>query len=186
MPTLTPSSEDTRIYEIAILYPFPLGQKEEQDLVKGIEELFTEAGAKLVFKDAWGRRGLAYKIGGYTEGNYIIYYYDMEPSKLKEIDTQLRIMKGVLRHMMVKPPKHYVVSSFAENYQKWLDSERVAGERALQEKEEKLKKQVVDKAAKKVTKPATKKVEEAPAKPVTKEDITQSVDKLLSDTDLSI
>jgi small subunit ribosomal protein S6 len=182
MPSLTPVNEDNRIYEIAVLYPFPLGQKEEQDLLKAVEEIFTEFGGKLVFKDMWGRRGLAYKIGGFTEGNYVIYYYELDPSKLKEIDQQLKILKGVLRHLMVKPPKHYQIASFAENYQKWKDDERMAGERAILEKEEKLKKQVVDKARKQTVKPVVKE----DAVPMPKADITQEVDKLLSDTDIAL
>src|SRR5438874_124716 len=109
MPTLTPSSEDVRIYECCILYPYPLGQKEEAELLKEIEGLFADAGGKLVMKDAWGRRGLAYPIGGAVEGNYIVYYYELDPLKVKEIDGALRIMKNVDRHLLVKPPKNYQI-----------------------------------------------------------------------------
>ena len=75
MTTFTPTSEDTRVYELCVLYPHPLSQKEEQDLLKEIEALFTEAGATQLHKDLWGRRGLAYKINVYEQGSYVLYYY---------------------------------------------------------------------------------------------------------------
>ncbi len=180
---MTPTSEDNRIYEVAVLYPYPMNQKEESDLQKGIEAIFDEFAAKQVFKDVWGRRGLAYKVGGFTEGTFIIYYYEVDPLKLKEIDQQLRILKGLLRHMIIKPPKKYQITPYAGRYEEWKTEEKVAGEKKAMEKEEKLKKQVVDKA-----KRQTKKEEkvEAPSKPMTEAVLTEELDKLISDKDIDI
>jgi ribosomal protein S6 len=186
MVSYTPTSDEVRLYEIAVLYPFPINQKEESELQKGLEALFDEAGGKQIFKDVWGRRGLAYTIAGFKEGNFIIYYYEMEPSKIDEIDEQMRIMKGVLRHMIVKPPKKYQIISYAEAEAKWKEKDRLEGERKAQEKEDKLKKQVVDKAKRTQT---SKKAEEAAevAKPaITGEALTQELEKLISDKDLEI
>lgn len=189
MTLLTPASEDTRIYEIAVLYPYPMHQKEEQDLIKAIEGLFAEAGATIVQKDVWGRRGLAYKIGGFDEAHFIFYYVDMPPEKLKEFDRQMKILKGVLRHLVVKPPKHYRYISYADSETRWKERQRIEEETATREKEEKLKKQVVDKA-KRQTKRATKPVEaDAPqksAKPQATETIDARLDKLISDDDFNL
>ena len=178
-------SEDTRVYECAVLYPYPIHQKEEQELLKAVEGLFDEAGGKLVLKDAWGRRGLAYTIGGYEEGNYVIYYYELDPSKIKEIDNQLKILKGVLRHLIVKPPKHYHIISYADQYVKWQEDEKLAGERIAREKEEKLKKQVLDKA-KRQSKVIEKKKPDAAPSDKPRADIGKELDKLISDADLGI
>ena len=178
MPTYTPQSEDTRLYEICVLYPYPFAQKEEAQLLKEIEEIFTEAGAQQVAKDNWGRRGLAYKIGGYTEGNYVIYHYDMDPSKLKEVDRALSILKGVLRHMVVKPPKHYQITTFSEMYSKWKETETAAEEQRKKAKEDQLQKKMVEKA-----KASAKRSESERKKPVEKTsstDVTQEIDKLIS------
>ena len=175
--------DEQRIYEVALLYPFPMNQKEDTELQKNVEAIFTEAGAKLVMKDAWGRRGLAYKIGGYTEGTFIIYYYTIDPLKVKEIDQQMRILKGVLRHMIVKPPKNYQMVPYAGNLEKWQNEEKLVKEKAAMDKEERLKKQVVEKA-----KRATKKEEkpEVKAAPMTGAAITEELDKLISDKDLNM
>lgn len=181
---MVPSTEDGRIYECAVLYPFPMNQKEENELLKAIEEIFTEAEAKLLLKDKWGQRGLAYKIGGFTEGNFVIYYYEMEPSKLKEIDTQLRILKGVLRHMIIKPPKKYVIAPMADSLQKWKEQNRMDTEQKAQDKEDKLKKQVVEKAKRAGAKVEKKPTAEQKAAPT--ETIAEGLDKLISDKDLEI
>jgi len=186
MVNYTPSSDEVRLYEIALLYPYPMNQKEEAELLKGIKAIFDEAGAKEIFKDVWGRRGLAYKIGGFDEGVFIIYYMEMDPSKLKEMDEALRILKGVLRHMIVKPPKHYQITSYAEGEKKWKESSRLEGERRIQEKDDKKLKQVVEKAKRSTRAAETKKAEEPAAKPMTGEALTQELDKLISDKGLEL
>lgn len=186
---LTPSSEDTRIYEIAVLYPFPMGQKEEQDLLKAIDEHFAEAGATVVMKDVWGRRGLAYAIGGFMEGNFIIYYVDMPAGNVRELDRQMRILKGLLRHMIIKPPKQYRAVPYADLYTQWQEHRSHEGERVAQEREEKLRQRVLEKAKRQTKRVEAKKKEEkaetkAPAPSAGS--IDAQLNKLISDDDLDL
>jgi hypothetical protein len=102
---------------------------------------------------------------------------------VKEIDTQLRILKGILRHMIVKPPKNYQIVPFANRLTEWQEQERMRGEKEAADKEEKLKKQVVEKAKRSAK---AEKKPETPAKPMTGESITQGLDKLISDKDLEL
>jgi small subunit ribosomal protein S6 len=186
MVSYTPTSDEVRLYEVAVLYPYPMNQKEESELLKGIEEIFAEAGGKQLFKDAWGRRGLAYKIGGFSEGNFVIYYYELDPSKLDEIDEALRILKGMLRHMIVKPPKKYQISAYADYEKKWKEQSRLEGERKIQEKEDKKLKQVVDKARRTTTQTRERVKKDDAAKPVTGEALNKQLEKLISDKDLEL
>lgn len=186
MVNYTPTSDEVRLYEIAVLYPYPMNQKEEAELLKGVQAIFNEAGAKEIFKDVWGRRGLAYKIGGFDEGNFIIFYMEIDPAKLKELDEALRILKGILRHMIVKPPKHYQITSYAESEKKWKEASRIEGERQVQEKEDKKLKQVVDKVKRTTKASETKKAEVPVNKPMTGEALTEKLDQLVSDKDLQM
>ncbi len=185
MVNYTPTSDEVRLYEIALVYPYPMNQKEEAELLKGIQAIFNEAGAKEIFKDVWGRRGLAYKIGGFDEGNFIIFYMEIDPAKLKEMDEALRILKGVLRHMIVKPPKHYQITPYADSEKKWKESSRLEGERKEQEREDKKLKQVVDKA-RRSTKTSETKKPDVEAKPMTEAALTEKLDKLISDKDIEL
>lgn len=180
MPELAATGEDTRIYECAVLYPYPLTQKDEAALMKEIDAYFHEAGAKLVAKDAWGRRGLAYPIKGATEANVTIYYWEMDPLKLKEVDQSLKISKGVLRHMFVKPPKHYQIVKYADTYEQWLKERESIDQKRARERQAVLEEKVAAKARRK----AQTKVEKKPAAPAEKmsgEEVTKSIDKLISD-----
>jgi small subunit ribosomal protein S6 len=190
MPTLdeTMTDEDVRTYEFCILYPTNLSPKEEADLLKEIEKTIEEQGGKQVSKDIWGKRGLAYKIKGNTEGNFVVYHYIMDPTTLKEIDTALRITPNLLRHIIVKPPKRYKIIKYSESYETWLKEREGEDERRQKEKEEKLAQKVAEKAKRQVKRAAAKKEEEAPAeKPkVDKQKISEQLEKLISDDDLDI
>ena len=143
MTQLTPSSEDVRIYEICLLYPHPMQQKEEQELMKGIDELFKEANVTVLQSDKWGRRGLAYKIGGHEEGNFVVYYVEIPPENLKERDSNLRILPGVLRHIFVKPPNGYEVVDYSKKFEEWQQDKEKEVEEAAKEREEQLKQRML-------------------------------------------
>lgn len=183
----TIAEEGLRLYEFCILYPANLSQKEESDLLKEVEKTIEEQGGKQVAKDTWGKRGLAYKIKGHTEGCYVVYYYELDPTTLKEIDVALRITPNVLRHIVVKPPKGYQIVEYSKLYQTWLKEREDEADRKKREKEERLAKRVADKAKRQVKRAAKKedtKKEEKPA--ADKEQISQELEKLISDDDLDI
>lgn len=185
MPTLTPSSEDVRIYEFAVLLPYPMIQKEEQTAMKEIDAVFKEAGAKEVSKDIWGRRGLAYPIEGHTEGNFIVYYMEMDPLKVSEVDTALRIVPNVLRHIVVVPPVGYQVVKYSEAYEEWRKTRVTAAEKTKRDREEEIQKKVADRAKRQVKRTEQAK-SEAPAASVDKAELTRKLDEIISDDSLSI
>ncbi len=188
MATLTPSSEDARIYEVCVLLPHPLSQKESSDAQRDIEHLFGEADGKQIAKDVWGRRGLAYKIGGFDEGTFIVYYYEFPPEKVQEVDQGLRIMQQVLRHIIVKPPKGYEVVTFSTRFEEWLKEQEVAEEVQKKAKEEDLRKKMLAKQKRQAAKKA--KEEEKPAAPAAPAadggKITEEIEKLISTDDIEI
>ena len=177
------------MYEICVLYPSNLSQKDEAALFKGIEEIIDEQGGKQVSKDLWGKRGLAYRIQGHDEGNYVVYYYELEPTGLQEIDTALRILPNLLRHIIVKPPKGYEIVKFSEGYEAWLKERESQEEKKKKEKEARIAKRVADKAKRQIKRAAAKKDEtkEEEKKPAaSKEQISAELDKLISDDDLDL
>jgi len=181
MADLVASSEDVRIYECAILYPYPLTQKDEAALMKEIDASFQEAGAKLVMKDAWGRRGLAFPIKGAKEANVTITYWEMDPLKVKEVDQSLKISKGVLRHLFVKPPKHYQIITYADAYEQWLKKRESIGQKRAREQQAALEEKVAANARRKAQMKTTEKKIEKPAEKMSGEDVTKQIDKLITD-----
>ncbi|MSR67620.1 30S ribosomal protein S6 [Candidatus Peribacteria bacterium] len=185
MPTLVPSNEDVRVYEFAVMYKPDLDQKAESTLLSEIEGHFAEAQGKLLFKDPWSRRGLAYRIAGHDEAKFVIYYYELPPASIRELDRQLRLQKGVLRHLMLIPPKGYEAVSFEAKYQDWLKNRETIEDVRARKREEKTQKTVVDQA-KRATKRLETKAKDI-AKPVLKmQDLDSQLDKLIADSDLKL
>lgn len=184
MPTLIPSSEDVRIYEIAVMLQPDLDQKAESTLLTEVEEHFTEAKATTLFKDPWTKRGLAYKIGGFDEAKFVIYYLEMDPLLVRELDKQLRLTKGILRHLVVIPPKGYEAVSYESKYHDWLKNRVTLAEQKQNKREERLKQTVTDTA-----KRTAKRIEQKPkeiAKPLDSGVLADKLDKLISDDDLKL
>jgi len=180
---------DVRLYECAILYPYPLSQKEEKEILDGVEDIFREAGAKEVAKDLWGRRGLAYPIKGHMEGSFAIYHLEIAPSRVKEINEALRIAHGVLRHILLKPPPGYQITKYSEGYEKWLKERETVEERREAEKGEELQRRVTEKAKRQAKRVEEEKKEKPPVKKITlieEDKFTEELEKLISDDDLDL
>lgn len=192
MLTPVPTAENLRVYELAILYSYPILPKEEATLFGELTKLFEEHGGKVLMEDRWGRRGLAYPVRGAKEGSFVIYYLELPPEKIKELDQSLRILKGVLRHLMVRPPKHYEVVKYSEKYLEWQKEREEKKELVAREAEEELQKRMVEKAKREVRRAERKIAEEAKVaegtkeEKVTKEKLSEEIEKLISDEDLGI
>ena len=185
MTKLVPSSEDVRVYEFAVMYKPDLDQKAELALLTEIEGHFAEAKGKILFKDPWSKRGLAYKIGGYEEAKFVLYYVELEPSTVREIDHQLRLLKGVLRHLMVIPPKGYEAVSYESKYHDWLKNRETIADVRARKREEKMKQTVVSQA-KRTTKRLETKAKEGTKQPLQMKELDLQLDKLISDDDLKL
>jgi small subunit ribosomal protein S6 len=184
MPTLIPSSEDVRVYEIAVMYQPDLDQKAEAALLAEVEGFFQEAQGKLLFKDPWSKRGLAYKIGGHAEAKFVIYYEEMPPETVRELDRQLRLLKGILRHLIIIPPKGYEAVSYEGRYQEWLKTRETVADVRDRKKEERLKQTVVTQAKRATKRFETKK--ETPKEPLKVQELEKQLEKLISDDDLKL
>ncbi|MDP7247198.1 MAG: 30S ribosomal protein S6 [Candidatus Peribacteraceae bacterium] len=186
----TADETDDRVYECCVLLPFPLSQKEEQDAMKEVEGYFEEAGGRQMAKDSWGRRGLAYPIGGSEEGTFVVYHYEMDPSRLKEIDEQLNISTTILRHMLIKPPKGYQITKYSEEYETWLKERKTVSEQKEEEKEAEIKRKVAEKAKRQVKKVEEEKKARPPTVPeksvIEKDKLSEELEKLISDDELDI
>jgi small subunit ribosomal protein S6 len=63
--------------------------------------------SELITTSPWGRRRLAYEIRDYRDGFYALYHFDLDPSRVSEVERDLRLNNQVLRSLVVSyaPPK---------------------------------------------------------------------------------
>ena len=174
------AKEEARLYEFAILYPSSLSQKEEQEVLRDITTLLEEAGGKVVERDMWGARGLAYPIHGHREGKFLILHSTIDPVRIRDVDQQLRIMKGVLRHLVLASTGPIV--KFSQRYDLWLKEEETKEQTQKTEREEHVRQQFAERARRQVHHPQ-KKAEHTEVKG---EQITEQIQRIITDKDIDV
>lgn len=101
-------ARDPRAYELmAILLP----DMADEDLTGAIDRVSgyitnVTGSIKEILKDSpWGRRRLAYSIRfnsqDYRDGTYVIWHFDLEPSRMTEIERELKFDSRVIRYLVV-------------------------------------------------------------------------------------
>lgn len=184
-PTLKPSTDELRLYEIAVLLPADLNDKEKREAINGVEDIFKEKDIKVLHTDEWKKIGLAYRIKGNTHGQYIIFYAEGSPGAIKELDAPIRFEKNVLRHLIVKLPVPYEIVDWTAHYAEWKESKEKEVEERVKEQEEEKKRKIIQRATKKSP---IKKVpsEEKEPEAVEEAELEEKISELVSDEDLNL
>lgn len=184
MLTFAPSSEDVRIYECVVLLPLELSEQALKEQLAALEQAFSEKGGKLLHQEDWGRQGFAYPVEKHREGRYVLFVVELLPSTAPSVDATILLEKGVLRHLLVKAPKHYELTPFAERMEAWRKEEERQTQEEEQTKEEQLKQRIVKRATR-----ATPPVAESPTQPqagVPGTQLEEGLGKIISDEDLHL
>jgi len=104
-----------RNYEMMIIIDAEVGQKKIDEKIKDVKNLIESEGGKITFEDlSWGVRDLCYKIKNRWTGLYVLLNFEIDSDKLRDIDSQLLIDGGVLRHLIVKLPDGYSPITYTE------------------------------------------------------------------------
>jgi len=88
-------------YELAILLHPDLEIDQAKALGK-VEDLIKTAEGKVLARDDWGKRKLAYPIKKQQFALYYFYHVSLPPEGINELERGLLIMGELLRHMIVK------------------------------------------------------------------------------------
>lgn len=89
-------------YELAILFDPDLEIDLEKPANK-VKAIVTDNGGKITGEDNWGKRKLAYSIGGHDHAVYVFYTADIEGKNVQKIEAALNITDEVIRFLIVKP-----------------------------------------------------------------------------------
>lgn len=87
-------------YELAVLLHPDLEIDLEAPLAR-LDGIFKSAKAKVIKRDEWGKRKLAYNIKGQSFAVYIFYILEMDPTQISSLERSLRLSDEVLRHQVV-------------------------------------------------------------------------------------
>lgn len=90
-----------KAYELMLMLTPDLDEERRAEVIKKVEDLIAAQAGVVDNVDSWGKRKLAYEIGGLTDGDYVVVDFHAEPAAIAEIDRVLRISDPVVRFMVV-------------------------------------------------------------------------------------
>jgi small subunit ribosomal protein S6 len=99
-----------RTYELMAVLAPDIAEEEMLAALERISGYITTNNGEvteLVTTSPWGRRRLAYEIRDYRDGFYALYHFNLDPSRVSEVERDLRLNNQVLRSLVVSyaPPK---------------------------------------------------------------------------------
>ncbi len=99
-------------YETVFILNPVLSEEQIKETVKKYEDLLTESGAKMVAKEDWGLKKLAYPIQHKKSGFYHLFEYTVSGETINKLEIQFRRDERVMRYLTVSLDKHAI--SWAE------------------------------------------------------------------------
>ncbi len=95
-------------YENIIIINASLGEDNINNIIKKYENFLISNEIKIVQKNKWGIKKLAYKINNQTNGYYYIIRFQANPDIIKTINNEHCKNDKILRFMIVKLNKHAI------------------------------------------------------------------------------
>ncbi|HLN95682.1 MAG TPA: 30S ribosomal protein S6 [Flavobacterium sp.] len=99
-------------YETVFILNPVLSEQQVKETVSKFEDFLTSRGAKMVAKEDWGLKKLAYEVQNKKSGFYHLFQFQIEGEHLLPFETEFRRDERVMRFLTVALDKHAV--SWAE------------------------------------------------------------------------
>ena len=94
-----------RDYEVLYIVRADLDDEKVQDAVKRVNTLIQRSGGTAERTNLWGKRKLAYEVKHQKEGAYVLQDFQLDPNRVPELESSLKITEEVLRHLIVRKPE---------------------------------------------------------------------------------
>lgn len=91
-----------RDYELIVIISPSITDDGVSAAIEKINQLINERNGSTTEVNQWGIRKLAYPIKDFTEGNYILTQFKMDPKLTAELEASLELWDEVLRHLLVR------------------------------------------------------------------------------------
>ncbi len=91
-----------RQYELVYILPPDSTEQQVAELHAQVESVVLRMNGRIEKTDNWGRRRLAYEIGPFKEGVYVLEVINGPGQIMKELDRRLKVIELVVRHLIVR------------------------------------------------------------------------------------
>lgn len=92
----------TTLYESTFIVRQDASNQEVDKISDSFEKIITDRGGKIVRRENWGLRNLAYKINKYKKGHYVMLAAAITNDGLVELNRQYGLNESVVRNLTVK------------------------------------------------------------------------------------
>jgi len=93
-------------YETVFILTPVLSDVQAKEAVKKFESLLKRFKAKVVNKEDWGLRKLAYPIQKKSTGFYYLFQYEMDGQNINPLELELKRDERFIRFLTLKLDKH--------------------------------------------------------------------------------
>ena len=95
-------------YETVFILTPVLSEEQTKETVLKYEKFLTSKGAKMISKEDWGLKKLAYPIQKKKSGFYHLLEYTVDATIISDLELQFRRDERFMRHLTVRLDKHAV------------------------------------------------------------------------------
>lgn len=88
-------------YETIIIIRPDLDDADTDAIVERVEEVIVKGG-RLLDREDWGKKRLAYPINKHQKGHYVLYSFLAEASLISELERIIRITDNVVRFLTIR------------------------------------------------------------------------------------
>lgn len=122
------------IYEITFI--------SREDKNQTVQQLIQQLGGKILSEKSLGRKKFTYRIKKENAGFYTTVVFELEADQLKELDKDLRINQGIIRHLIISWQREFSAKELPNKLTELQKqpTEEIKKKRAEEGKEERIEK----------------------------------------------
>ncbi len=95
-------------YETVFILNPVLSDEQIKETVKKFEDILISKGAKMIHKENWGLKKLAYPIQHKKSGFYHLFEYTVAGEAIDKLEVEFRRDERIMRYLTVKLDKHAI------------------------------------------------------------------------------
>ena len=95
-----------QLYESVVIARQDISVTQAEALADDLSKILEEKGAKVLKRENWGLRSLAYRIKKNRKGHYLLFNIQGEPDAINDYERRMRIMEQVLRYLTIRVDEH--------------------------------------------------------------------------------
>lgn len=96
------ANSELREYELVYILQPEMDEESVAGINDRLSQVVTERSGSVTTTELWGRRALAYPIGKFFEGQYVMHRFQMPPEAAGEVDRLLRLNENVIRYLLIR------------------------------------------------------------------------------------